>query len=149
MGLHGRWQVEFGQIWHSDEQVYRLSSILCTFLNSNLSSARLGFLLSRRILVLLHTPDLKGSPLVLVSGGTCGRLRRDYLDHRGGWGVSCVESWVRQGGSRSKDRSKQVTKRRCGLQRGCAGIPHGFPMLSADICPGNLPSISLSPWTSL
>lgn len=136
MGLHGRWQVEFGQIWHSDEQVYRLSSILCTFLNSNLSSARLGFLLSRRILVLLHTPDLKGSPLVLVSGGTCGRLRRDYLDHRGGWGVSCVESWVRQGGSRRQGQIQTSHKETLRLTAWLCSDPTWLPYVISRYLPG-------------
>lgn len=61
---HRRRQVEFGQILYADQYMDRYRNLTrqkVTFLDPNLSGTRLGFLLGRRILVLLHAPDLRGA----------------------------------------------------------------------------------------
>lgn len=64
MGLHGRWEVEFCQIWNMHMHAPKFLSagdgkrMRPTLLDTNLGRAGLWFLLSGRLLGLLHAPYL-------------------------------------------------------------------------------------------
>ena len=88
MRLHGRWEVEFCQVWNMCASEFLSARdqkrIRPTFLYTNLGRAGLWLLLSGRLLGLLHAPYLWWGQI-----WSKWQMVETYLDHRA-WMVGVV-----------------------------------------------------------